>query len=328
MQRPDLWNVTLLVLALGGAAGAVGRSRTPVPVALSTTGESRGTEDVRVEAVNGEPALRDGSDVLVPLKRYQRIASASTIADAVLLELSEPDRVVAYTAYSAEKVWDAHRFRGKPELAGLGRVEAILELKPDLLLVSAISERDKMSRLREAGVTVFDLGPMEGWATLGPTILRIGLLLGERERAERYSTALERRAESIARDVAPKARRTALYLSVYGQQLYGGAARTSFHDILTFAGLRDVAAPHYEGWPLLGPEQVLELEPEIVVTNDGMAENLCATPGLHRLEACKRSGSVVTLPEWLLGDPGPNLVVAAELVHERVYGKPKQAGGE
>jgi iron complex transport system substrate-binding protein len=228
---------------------------------------------------------------------------------------------VAFTDYSAEKEWYAHRFAGKASLPGLGRLEAILALEPDLLLISALDDRRKAARLRESGLNVFDLGPMEGFASLQQTIARLGVLLSLETRSRRYAAELERRVRSIAVPARPEQRRSAMYLSVYGQKIYGGALNTSFHDVLTFAGLDDVAAKTFSGWPLLSPEQVLMLDPEIVVTNERMAQLLCANPGLERLRACKPGHGLVTLPEWLLGDPGPNLVLAAELLNEAVYGK-------
>jgi ABC-type Fe3+-hydroxamate transport system substrate-binding protein len=126
---------------------------------------------------------------------------------------------------------------------------------------------------------------------------------------------------AIARDVPATARRTAIYLSVYGNTLMGGTAGTTYYDVLTHAGLIDRAAEAYRNWPHYRPEQVLALDPDIIVTRSGMAETLCGQPGLTRLRACQAPGFVIEVDAFALDDPGAGMLVAAESVFSAVYGR-------
>ncbi len=162
---------------------------------------------------------------------------------------------------------------------------------------------------------------MRGLDTLLPNIRAIGLLIGEPERAERYARTLAQRMARIAHTLPEGQRPKALYLSVYADRLYGGAGRTSYHDVIEHAGLVDVAAEAgFEGWPELSPEQVLSLDPEVLLTKRGMAAVVCRHAGLSALRPCTGQGRVVELDGPLLDDPGPIMLDAAEALFDAYWG--------
>jgi iron complex transport system substrate-binding protein len=176
-----------------------------------------------------------------------------------------------------------------------------------------------VARLHDHGVLVFDLGPMRGVSTLLPNIRAIGLLLGAPERAARYADQLQERLRNVAWEQAGLVQPRALYLSIYGDKLFGAAAETSYHDVLAYAGLRDAAAmAGLRGWPELSAERVLGLDPDVLITRVGMAPLICRHPGLDQLRTCRGEGRVVELDGALLDDPGPALLEAAEALH-RMY---------
>ncbi len=318
-SRLDLANVLALALTLGlamtgGALGGESAQRGPVQTA-------RPSSEPAVERLpDGSPALRDASGTLVPLRRYQRIASASLIADRVLLDLAEPARVVAHTRY-AQALPIGHRFADRPTLDAHDDPERVLALKPDLLIASDLVAPSFAARLREHGVQVFVLPPAQGLATLLPDIRVIGALLGEPARAARYADALAGRMRKVAANLAPNAARPrALYLSSYGGRLFAAARQTSYHDAITHAGLRDAAAERdLTGWPELTGEQVLTLDPDVLITRTGMSAVLCRHPGLAELRSCRDAGRTIELDGALLDDPGPGLLEATEAIHDAFW---------
>ncbi|MEM9693084.1 MAG: hypothetical protein AAGA56_11100, partial [Myxococcota bacterium] len=109
---------------------------------------------------------------------FTRIASATTIADELLLELCPRSSVVAVTEQSKRAV-RGYRFGERIGLRSIDYPEPILSLSPDLLLVANVGAPRRVARLREAGLTVFDLGPPAGWASLQGYVERVGALCGE-----------------------------------------------------------------------------------------------------------------------------------------------------
>lgn len=264
---------------------------------------------------NGKPALRDAGGRLLPLVRYQRIASGSLIADRVLADLCEPTRIVAFSESSAKNPSTGPRYAGKTLLSTRAPLEQVLALKPDLFVVNNLIDAGYVARLREHGVPVFDLGHMRGLDTLLPSIRALGLLIGAPERAERYARSLAGRMQRLSEQNPTRPR--ALYLSAYGDRLFGGAQGTSYHDVLTAAGFRDAAAEAgLTGWPELASERVLSLAPEVIVTRTAMGRVICAREGFGQVPACAGKHGVLELPGSLLDDPGPGMLDAAEALRD------------
>lgn len=271
-----------------------------------------------VSLPDGGRALRDATGALIPLVDYQRIASGSLLADPVLLLLSSPDRIVAFSS-RAPLARDAHRYSGKPSVDATRQIERLLELKPDLVLVSSLGEHAWVQKLRDSGLVVYDLGPMWGVGTFLQNLSAIGWLTGHPESGAEVAGHFRARLEAIARHVPATARRGALYLNVQGTQLYGGTRGSSYHDVLSYAGLIDVAAKDYQGWPSYSPELLLSLDPELIVTHAGMRSALCERGAFGRLRACGPRGGVIEVDLQLLSDAGLGMLEAAELVHHAAY---------
>ena len=267
----------------------------------------------------GRTGFVDATNTFVPIADYRRIVSASTVTDGMLLALCEPNRVLRFTRYSAEQSIFRYRFAGKGAMTSLVDVEPLIALEPDLILTHNIGSPERVARLRESGLTVFDFGSMHGLRTLLPNLRVLGALLGRPERGQQIAARFERRMANIAATVPEGERPDAVYVGIHGDKIYGGTDGSSYHDVLSAAGLHDVAAAHFDGWPTYTSEQLIDLNPEVVVTTTGMERSLCRHPGLGRIRACQPGGQVIGLDRTLIGAPGLDMLEAAEAVYEAVH---------
>jgi iron complex transport system substrate-binding protein len=319
-MRLDLYNGVALVASMLASVLAAGGLHAPGQVRVEQVApRARAIEAVVLPG--GKRGIRDAAGEIAPLAQYRRIASASVIADHVLWELCEPERLIAVSQRTKESARFGYRHRERGAITSPADLELILALDPDLLFINHFGDPRYVARLREHGIAVFDLGEMRGVETLLPNIRVIGALLGVSERAEALAQAFERRLHAIAPGTAKGDRPRALYLSTYGKQLYGGAAHTSYDDVLRFAGLANVAAPLHRGWPALSPEQVLSLDPDVLVTKRAMGAELCGFPGLELLRPCRGQGRIVELDAELIDDPGLPILDAAEALHAQLGGR-------
>lgn len=318
MSRLWALNLTAACVALGvSLALGVSRAARPSSKASPLPALTTRPQVVVRGAVRG---VLDASGNFFALRDYRRIAAASTLANELLLLLCEPDRIVGFAQTTGGQPEASYRFAGKPGIAGAAAAEALIALSPDLVLVNAqVAGVQRVERLRDAGLAVFDLGAMRGLRTLLPAIQTLGTLLGRPEVGAQQAERFERRMQRLAQRIPAGAWPNGMYMSLFGDTLSGGTDGTSYHDVLQAAGVRDVAAARYDDWPRLTPEAVLALDPELIVTHDGMAAAICAQPGLDRLRACA-SGRIVELDAGLLGDPGLRMLEAAELLFDRVHG--------
>lgn len=263
--------------------------------------------------------LRDHAGVAVPLREYRRIASVSALADPILLELAEPGRVISVTRHTLRSAPRPWRYAGKTPIADLSELESILALHADLVIASEFANQRRAARLREQGLVVFDLGPMQGRETLERNIREIATLLGRPDEGEVLVARFGRRLDAVAADVPAAERRRGLYVALQGRTLYGGTAGTSYETILGAGGVIDVAAAAgFRDWPAYSLEELLTLDPPWIVTIAGREAALCQHPGLAQLVAC-RSDRVVGVPDALLADTGLGMLEAAEAVHAAVY---------
>lgn len=255
---------------------------------------------------------------------YGRIASLNTVADHLLLELIEPDRLVAVTKHSRDEHPEGWRFGERVALPDSRDTEAVLAVRPDLVIASKFSDEAYMARLRESGVEVFDLGDMRGIATTRENIETLGYLLAVEPRAERLLASFDRRVAALEGRVDEAARPPGIYLTVVGDAWFGGTAGSSHADLLRLAGVRDIAAEHgYRNWPQYSPEQLLAMAPALVITREGMGQVLCAHDALSRLPACGPGGRIVEIDAAYDSDPGLGLLEAAAHTQARVHGEPE-----
>jgi iron complex transport system substrate-binding protein len=266
-------------------------------------------------------SLVDATGHPLPPRRYARIVSTNLVTDRLLLELAEPDRILAFSRAAAERPRDGYRYAGKPLVDGFGPLEALIALRPDLVLTNSFGTPGRAAKLRSAGIEVFDLGELRGVSSLVSAAKTLAELLGQAERGQNFARAFLQRMNNVAGALAGRLRKTALFLSIIGNQVQGGTSGTALHDILTAGGLIDVAAASYRGWPAYSAEQLLALAPDLIVTKQGMSAAVCAFPGADHLPACHEPDRIIELPAELLDEPGPAMLEAAEAIFRRVYGE-------
>jgi ABC-type Fe3+-hydroxamate transport system substrate-binding protein len=311
--------LVLGAVMLGALVGKDARARVPPPRPGALAPSLRITT-----LPSGERGIVDAGGYAVPLRRYQHLAAGTTIADDLLLALAEPERIAMLTRFGRDHKADAHRYGQRAAFGGPGGIEALKQAGVDLLILNHMGAPAELARAREAGIEVFNLGEMRGLTTLLPNIAQVAALLGAPERGARLAAQLRRRMHSVAADIAPLAKKRAVYVSAYGGQLFGGSTRSSYHDVLEAAGLIDASAERFRDFPQYDPEQLLELDPEIVVTQPASVALICRISGLSRLRACQAGGAgVIGLDDALLGDPGLSMLEAAEALRDLVYGPPR-----
>ena len=305
MRRPNLLNGALVLTALG------------LGFAFSASVSSTAPDAPE----RGSGMVTDATGAKIPVRDYARIVSMSTIADQVLVRVIDPSRVLAVSGHTL-RTQDPAVYRDKVGIERVRDLETIIGLRPDIVFINNFVDRRYVARLKDAGLTVFDLGPMQGLDTLPGNIRQLTALVGAPERGEKMVRRLTRDLDGVAADIPEGRRHRGLYVGIHGDRLYGGTRGTSFHHVMQAAGLVDVAAEAgFVGWPAYTSEQLLSLDPPWIVTNPGTEQALCRHPGLAALEACV-ANQVRSIETDLLTDPGLGMVDAARAIRAAVYGGP------
>src|SRR5690606_17238228 len=116
MKGVTLWSCAWLLLVLTGVA-VTARFQASAGVSRAVSDEVRLVASVQpVQMADGTLGLADASGVVVPLREYARIAAASTLADALLLALAEPERIAALSEYGRKHSGVPHLYGARPLL--------------------------------------------------------------------------------------------------------------------------------------------------------------------------------------------------------------------
>jgi iron complex transport system substrate-binding protein len=267
----------------------------------------------------GTSTVTDATGTKVAAREYSRIVSTSTIADQVLIEISDPARLLAVSAHT-RRTQKSEEYSDKIGVERARDIETIIELRPDIVFINNFVDRRHVERFKDAGLNVFDMGEMRGLQTLPANIRQVAAVVGVAARGEHLAERLLTELRAVSADIPEAERKRGLYVGIHGDRLYGGTEGTSFHDVIVAGGVIDVAAEAgFHSWPAFTNEQLLSLDPPWIITNPGTEEALCRHPGLESLEACKRD-QVRSIETDLLTDPGLGMVEAARAVRTAIYG--------
>lgn len=311
-MKTDLFNGLALLVCLGLASlGALWVSERPA----STTPPA----DPAAPLPPSGPLIDARGNAVAP-GAYQRIVSLNPVADFLLEALVEPSRLVGVSAWSVHQHPDGWRLGSSAPVDAAGQLEAVLALKPDLVVASPFIDPAKMQWLAETGVPVFDTGDPRGIATTLRDIALLSRLVGEPARGARLAARVQSEVAGLDARVAGLDWPEGMYMSVYGDTFFGGTAETSYADLLRMAGVTDLAAARgLTGWPQLTAEQVLVLNPSLLVTPHGMRPVICGHTIIGSIDACLPGGRVIELDGQYHADPGLGLLHAARDLQAKVH---------
>ena len=202
-----------------------------------------------------------GRTVAVPA-RAARIVSLAPAMTEIVYALGAGDRLAGVTEV-CDFPQEATR---KPRIGGIytPNLEAILSLRPDLVLASSEGNREEDVRaLERLGVPVYVVRPLD-FATVLVAIERVGELLGEADPAARLSGAMRARAAAITRAVAGAPRPRVLYV-LWGDPVIVAGRDTLITDLIRRAGGDSVTGEEPLPYPRLSMEALVVRAPERIV---------------------------------------------------------------
>ena len=198
--------------------------------------------------------------------------------------------------------------------------DRILTLRPDLVLMTFAGNSEGVYRkLKDLGIPVFAFGASTVDGVIA-TIDTLGILLGRRESAARLGADLRRRIDSI-RTLARSAAEVSTFVVIDRSPLIT-VSQGFIADALAIAGGRNIAAGSATAYPQFSREELLRLDPEIIIypdtRSDAVTELLKIYPEWKRLRAA-RNGHIVRIQPDLVSRPGPRIADGIELLYRTLH---------
>lgn len=246
----------------------------------------------------------------------RRIVSLSPNATAVLEALGVSRELVGVTRYCRVPAGSTPTVVG-----GLldPSAEAVLALRPDLLVRAAVRDKSFPERMARYGIPCVELFP-ESYENLKRDVALLGEKTGRRERADailrRWDEAERAVADALARRPLPRAPRV---LIAWGEVFAG---RASYLDALVrICGGENAAPASARAWPTLSKETLVAANADLLIRvgSDGPARltpapelvrSLAGDPVYGRMPAVRRGNVFVLDENSRLLYPAPTLVEA------------------
>ena len=242
--------------------------------------------------------------------RYpERIVCLTEETTETLYLLGEQDRIVGISGFT---VRPPQARKEKPKISAFtsAKIEAILDLKPDLVLGFSNLQGDIARDLIQAGVEVyvFNHRSVDGILRMVATL---GALIGESGKGEALAHELAVRVETIRAAAADMPYKPRVYFEEWDEPMISGIRWVS--ELVEIAGGED-CFPELSSQSLAGnriiadPMEVVRRKPDIIIGSwcgkKFRPEQVIARPGWETIPAVQ-AGQVFEIKSPLILQPGP-----------------------
>ena len=243
--------------------------------------------------------------------KINRVISLAPNLTEIVYAIGAGDRLVGNTTYcdypeeakTVQKVGDTIQ----------PNIEAILALRPDLILVSTSSQLEAFTRqLSDHKIPVFVTDPRDLEGVLH-SIENVGLLLDHQTQADKLNRELRDRAAIVEAAVKNQTPPRVFY-QLSAEPLYTAGRDAFVTDLIKRAGGLSVTAEVPEAWPRYSEESAVAAKPDAIVLPTGGsmgAANVDVAAGLRRAPAVLQ-GKVFKINGDLLVRPGPRAIEGLE----------------
>ncbi|KOC24182.1 ABC transporter substrate-binding protein [Comamonas testosteroni] len=246
-------------------------------------------------------------------KPPQRIVSLLPSLTESLCALGGCERLVGVDRYSN---WPAHVKTVPVVGGGLDpNIEAIVALKPDLVLVSMASRA--IARMEALGLKVVALEPRTH-EEARTVMQKIGQLLALPPTlgADRVWAGIEADLNKAAASVPEAMRGQRVYFEA-SRGPYAAGEKSFIGQTLTRLHLRNVIDAKQGPFPRLNPEYVVKLDPDILMAGErAWKTGVPEYPGWAQMRAVKQGAICAFTPEQsdILVRPGPRMAEGAQII--------------
>ena len=263
-----------------------------------------------------------GREVTLSREPY-RIVTMKPSQTETLCAIEACDKLVGVDTYSDYP--EAVKPLPKLGSALSPNLEAIIALKPDLILVDESSELAQ--RLAKTGVPVY-----AGTAQSFDEVFEKFQIFGTMVNRETEAALLTGRVEGVISAIRKRASRLEP-VSVYYEiddTPYSVGPESFIGELLTVAGGENIVSASLGEFPRLEPEYIVAANPSVIIVNEDGAAAVSKRAGWAQIEAV-RQARIVPTDQFMtdsISRPGPRMVEAvrffARALHPEAFGEPSQ----
>lgn len=302
-----------------GCGNAEEKAKNENETTTETTAENKGETDAAfpVTVVDGT-----GEEVTID-SEPKTIVSVIPSNTEITFALGQGDKLVGvdnYSNYPAE-VEKIEKI-GDQQL----NVEKILALQPDLALVTDFQQEnnpDILKQFKDAGIDVIVVSSAESFENVYNTISLIGQVTGATEEAETLVNDMKDRLAEIEEKAKSVTEKKKVWVEVSpAPDIFTTGKNTFLNEMLESINA-DNAAGEQTGWVKMTEEEIVTLNPDVIITTYGYyienpAEGVLSRSGWGEVPAIKNE-QVFDVNNDTVTRPGPRLIDGVETLAKLIY---------
>jgi iron complex transport system substrate-binding protein len=286
-------------------------------------------QPTQVSAQTAPIVLTDGLGRQVELQSpARRIVSLAPSNTEILYAIGAGSQVVGRDELS-DFPKEAAAIQSVGGSMGNFSTEAIVALKPDLVLAAEINPPELVKTLEDLHLTVYYLSNPTTLEGMYADLETVAKLSGHVDEAAALIQSLKARVAAVDAKVAGVSAKPTVFYELDATDAtkpYTAGPGTFIDLVIQRAGGVNVASTLKDQYPQLSLEQLVVLNPDIIVLSDSAygetPEKVAARAGWGTLSAVK-NGLVLPFDYHLLSLPGPRLVDGleqlAKLLHPELF---------
>ncbi len=252
----------------------------------------------------------------------QRIVSLGPMNTENVFLLGAGEQLVGNTRYCVRP----EAAKGKEKIGSVMQLsmEKILALQPDLVLAIGLTSPRQMKKLRDMGLRVVQFRQPGSFVEICDQFLRLGILLGKEEEAEKIIAQAQQQAAAVKKRLAGLPEQK-VFLQIGAMPLFGSVKSSFTHDYIAMSRGVNILADQAMG--TTNYEKVIATNPAVILivvmgaesaTAKGEKEKWLNFPVIDAV----RNNRVHLLDPDLVCSPSPltftrTLAAIAELIHPK-----------
>jgi iron complex transport system substrate-binding protein len=264
-----------------------------------------------------------GHTVTLPVTA-RRIVSLAPSNTEILFAIGAGSQVVGDTEY-CDYPPEAQKL---PHVGGFTAdsisIETIISLKPDLVVAYSNSQKSVVEALETAKIPVMVLSP-RSFDDVYNSIELLGLASGHSTEAATLINQMQTRVTAVTQKVKTikKDKRPTVFWEIFDEPLMSANSDTFIGQMIEIAGGINIFANLKEEYPQVNSEDVIKLNPAVIMGPDSHAnkltvEQLLNRPGWEKLDAVKNK-RIYLVNGNIASRAGPRLVEVLEIIAKTLY---------
>jgi iron complex transport system substrate-binding protein len=338
MSRRLLTLATLIVVLLSACAPAA----TPGPLATSApTAEPTIAPASAATTAPTEPPAPTATAAPEPIKLTDGLGRTIELAAPAqrIVSIAPSNTEILFALGAGRQVVGREELSDYPPEAGdvssIGSVfqkintEAMVALKPDLVLAAEINSPEQVKALEDLKLTVYYLPNPRTFDDLYANLEIAGKLTGRSAEAATLIGSLKARYEAVIQKLSQAKDAPTVFYEIDATdptRPYTSGPGTFIDLVIGLAGGKNIGGALKDAFAQISSEELVKQDPDIIVLGDALygvtPEAVAQRPGWNALSAVKDK-RVFAFDDNLISRPGPRLIDGleqmAKLLHPELF---------